>query len=203
MLCDLQIVIDYPYEVLTHITGYYAPTMVMGPNIIKSLTFHTTKTKYGPFGEEQGTPFSSNIKEGVIVGFHGRTGLFIDAIGVHMIEGKARPPTRPPSNKQLNQNQSQIQVLDNAAEVDRPLWYSNKSVPTKGGPFEEVLLKNFTTYEYKNIKLMGKLKCEVIAFLRLAVEWSKNQPHVDQVHGVGMEGGHGTMEYFPGLSRSI
>lgn len=137
MLYNLQIVLDYPYEVLTHITGYYAPTIVKGPNIIKSLTFHTTKTKYGPFGEEQGTPFYSNMKEGVVVGFHGRTGWFLDAIGVHMIEGKAKPPTRPPSYIPLNQNQ--IQALDNAAEVDSPLWGSNKPIPTKGGPFEEVL----------------------------------------------------------------
>ena len=151
VLCNLQIVIDYPYEVLKHITGYYAPTIVMGPNIIKSLTFHTTKTKYGPFGEEQGTPFSSNMKEGVIIGFHGRTGLFLDAIGVHMIEGKARPPTSPPPNKPVNQIQSQ--VMDNAAEVDGPLWYSNKPMPARGGPFEQVLHKNFNYY-IRNTKIL-------------------------------------------------
>ncbi|WOG91987.1 hypothetical protein DCAR_0311243 [Daucus carota subsp. sativus] len=91
------IVFDYPSEVLTHITGYYGPTMVMGPNVIKSLTFHTTKSYYGPYGEEQGQPFSSNLKEGRIVGFHGRKGLFLDAIGVHVIEGKVLPKLHSPS----------------------------------------------------------------------------------------------------------
>lgn len=138
---DLQIVIDYPYEVLTHITGYYAPTMIMGPNIIKSLTFHTTKTKYGPFGDELGSPFSSNTKEGVIVGFHGRAGLFIDAIGVHMMEGKARPPTHPPPNKPLDQTQTQ--VTHKVDEAQNPLWHSYKPVPPMGGILEEVALKIF------------------------------------------------------------
>ncbi|XP_074263622.1 jacalin-related lectin 3 [Silene latifolia] len=90
-----KIVFDYPYEILTHITGYYGSTMI-SPTIIKSLTFHTTKTKYGPYGEEHGVPFSSKSKEGMIVGFHGKRGLFLDAIGVHLKEGKVTPQLRPP-----------------------------------------------------------------------------------------------------------
>lgn len=62
--------------------------MQMGPYVVKSLTFHTTKGKYGPFGEEQGPEFSSNIKGGRIVGFFGREGLFLDAIGVHIRVGE-------------------------------------------------------------------------------------------------------------------
>lgn len=69
----------------------------MGPNVIKSLTFHTTKSYYGPYGEEQGQTFSSNLKEGKIVGFHGRKGLFLDAIGVHVIEGRVLPKVHSPS----------------------------------------------------------------------------------------------------------
>ncbi|KAK4387494.1 Jacalin-related lectin 3 [Sesamum angolense] len=87
-----KIVFDYPSEILTHLTGYHAPTMIMGPDVIKSLTFHTTKGKYGPYGEEQGEFFSTKLKEGsMIVGFHGRKGLFVDAVGVHVLEGKVVP----------------------------------------------------------------------------------------------------------------
>ncbi|KAL3634253.1 hypothetical protein CASFOL_021307 [Castilleja foliolosa] len=87
-----KVVFDYPSEKLTHMTGYYGPTMIMGPNVIKSLTFHTTKAKYGPYGEEKGDFFSTNSKDGsMILGFHGRKGLFVDAIGVHMIKGKVVP----------------------------------------------------------------------------------------------------------------
>ncbi|KAK4434556.1 Jacalin-related lectin 3 [Sesamum alatum] len=91
-----KIVFDYPSEILTHLTGYHGPTMIMGPNVIKSLTFHTTKGKHGPYGEEQGEFFSTKLKEGsMIVGLHGRKGLFMDAIGVHVLEGKVLPTSTP------------------------------------------------------------------------------------------------------------
>ena len=60
----------------------------MGPTVIKSLTFHTTKKSHGPFGDEHGTFFSSCLTDGRIVGFHGRAGWYIDSIGVHVLEGK-------------------------------------------------------------------------------------------------------------------
>ncbi|XP_055807910.1 jacalin-related lectin 3 [Solanum dulcamara] len=93
-----KIIIDYPSEILTHITGYYGPTMIMGPNIIQSLTFHTTKGKHGPYGEEKGQQFSTKLKDGMIVGFHGRKGLFLDALGVHVLEGKVVPCLSPAPN---------------------------------------------------------------------------------------------------------
>lgn len=101
-LIKLQIPFDYPSEVLTHLTGYYGPMMMMGPNVIKSLTFHTTKRRYGPYGDEQGEFFSTKLKEGsMIIGFHGRKGLFLDAIGVHVLEGKVLvPPASTSHNKE-------------------------------------------------------------------------------------------------------
>jgi hypothetical protein len=84
----LQIVFDFPSEVLTHITGYYGPTIIMGPTAIRSLTFHTNKRRYGPYGDEYGTYFSTSFTNGRIVGFHGREGWYIDGIGVHVQEGK-------------------------------------------------------------------------------------------------------------------
>lgn len=72
--------------------------MYMGPNVIKSLTFYTNKRTYGPYGEEQGASFTTKLKEGKIVGIHGREGLFVDALGVHVIEGKVMPSNPSPSN---------------------------------------------------------------------------------------------------------
>ncbi|KAJ8762178.1 hypothetical protein K2173_007332 [Erythroxylum novogranatense] len=80
-----KIIFDYPYEVLTHISGTYSPLMYMGPRIIKSLTFYTNKGKHGPFGDEQGLSFTTNMNAGKIVGFHGREGLFLDAIARHYL----------------------------------------------------------------------------------------------------------------------
>ncbi|XP_030950640.1 jacalin-related lectin 3-like [Quercus lobata] len=86
---------EYPNEFLTHISGYYGSLIFRGPTIIKSITFHTNMKKYGPFGDEQGIPFSSGSKDGIIVGFHGRQGWFIHSIGVYVMEGKPALP-RPP-----------------------------------------------------------------------------------------------------------
>ncbi|VAH80435.1 unnamed protein product [Triticum turgidum subsp. durum] len=83
-----KIIFDFPTEILTHVTGYFGPTMIMGPTAIKSITFHTTKKSHGPFGDETGTFFSSCLTEGRIVGFHGRGAWYVDSIGVHVLEGK-------------------------------------------------------------------------------------------------------------------
>jgi hypothetical protein len=126
----LQIVINHPTEILTHITGYYGPAMGMGPNVIKSLTFHTTKGKYGPYGEELGQPFSTRLRDGTIVGIHGRKGLFIDAIGVHVLEGNVMPATSIASSNPMNQ------ILVSTKEADSPQWSFKLG---KKGLMEEVL----------------------------------------------------------------
>ncbi|PON90980.1 Jacalin-like lectin domain containing protein [Trema orientale] len=87
-----KITFDYPNEFLTHIGGYYGSKTIGGPTVVKSLTFYTNKKKYGPFGDEQGIPFSSGQEDGIIVGFHGRKGWFVDSIGVHVLEGKHSLP---------------------------------------------------------------------------------------------------------------
>lgn len=82
-----RIKLEYPNEVLTCISGYYGPVSKdewPQPQFIRSLTFHTSRGKYGPFGEEVGTFFTSTTTEGKVVGFHGRSSLYLDAIGVHM-----------------------------------------------------------------------------------------------------------------------
>ncbi|KAG8086054.1 hypothetical protein GUJ93_ZPchr0010g7769 [Zizania palustris] len=86
-----KIIFDFPSEVLTHITGYYGSTMIMGPTVIRSLTFHTNRRRYGPYGDEHGTYFSTSFTNGRIVGFHGREGWYIDGIGVHVQECKMVP----------------------------------------------------------------------------------------------------------------
>lgn len=86
-----KVVFDYPYEVLNHITGYYGSTIFRGPTVVKSVTFHTNKRSYGPFGDPQGISFSTGVK-GEIVGFHGRNGYFVHSIGVHILESKLTLP---------------------------------------------------------------------------------------------------------------
>lgn len=55
-----------------------------GTPVIRSLTFKSNKRTLGPFGMEIGTPFSSPLDDGRIVGFKGRSGHHLDAIGFHV-----------------------------------------------------------------------------------------------------------------------
>lgn len=49
--------------------------------IVSSLTFYTNLKKYGPFGEETGSKFTSN--NGLrVIGFHGGAGNMLDSLGV-------------------------------------------------------------------------------------------------------------------------
>ena len=73
-------------EYLVGMMGFYGPIEEnSGFEAIRSVSFYTNKRKYGPFGTEIGTFFNSpaytNAK---VVGFHGRSGEYLDAIGVHV-----------------------------------------------------------------------------------------------------------------------
>ncbi|GFQ07014.1 jacalin-related lectin 3 [Phtheirospermum japonicum] len=155
-----KVAFDYPSEKITHLTGYHGPTMIMGPNVIKSLTFHTTKAKYGPYGEEEGEFFSTKSKEGsVILGLHGRKGLFVDAIGVHMIEGNVVPGQNTHSkdavvssisNAKQSKPNSQTAPPNNIVDhkVNNNSEWSFK-MPRRGHPDQEVvqrLVKNPAPY---------------------------------------------------------
>ncbi|KAM6595439.1 hypothetical protein CsatA_005963 [Cannabis sativa] len=67
-------------EYLTSISGTYGEYRNM--TVITSISFITNLKTYGPFGGETGTAFSLPIQGGVIVGFHGKSGDFIDSIGI-------------------------------------------------------------------------------------------------------------------------
>ncbi|KAL0391939.1 UNVERIFIED_CONTAM: Jacalin-related lectin 3 [Sesamum radiatum] len=94
-----RVKLDYPHEVLTCVSGYYGPIKKeQGTKVIQSLTFHTSRRKYGPFGQELGTYFASGTTEGKVVGFHGRSSMYLDAIGVHMQHWLGnQKPSKPPS----------------------------------------------------------------------------------------------------------
>lgn len=80
-----QIKLDASTEFLVGIMGFYGP--VKGNDdyeALRSITLYTNNGRYGPFGEEIGTSFTSSASRGKVVGFHGRSGIYLDAIGVHM-----------------------------------------------------------------------------------------------------------------------
>ncbi|XP_062076286.1 jacalin-related lectin 34-like [Humulus lupulus] len=72
---------------LTSISGTYG--IYRGLTVITSLSFITNVDTYGPFGKETGTIFSNPIQGGVVVGFHGKSGHYIDSIGIYVKPVKA------------------------------------------------------------------------------------------------------------------
>ncbi|XVF82064.1 hypothetical protein PTKIN_Ptkin16aG0013500 [Pterospermum kingtungense] len=79
---ERKIEIDGQSEHLTSITGTYGN--YNGLVVIRSLSFKTNLTTYGPFGTVTGTSFSIPIEGSVVIGFHGRAGYYLDAIGIHV-----------------------------------------------------------------------------------------------------------------------
>ncbi|KAK8946499.1 hypothetical protein KSP39_PZI006437 [Platanthera zijinensis] len=52
--------------------------------VISSMTFLSNRAKYGPYGPEEGAPFSFQTTNGEIIGFHGTSGDFLNSVGVHV-----------------------------------------------------------------------------------------------------------------------
>ncbi|CAO2146569.1 unnamed protein product [Urochloa humidicola] len=75
-------VIDLHSRYLKEISGTTGQVGSMS-NIITSLRFVTNKNKVYTFGKTSGTPFSVPIQDGKIVGFFGRAGDYLDAIGIY------------------------------------------------------------------------------------------------------------------------
>eukprot|EP00262_Sarcandra_glabra_P006765 TRINITY_DN1929_c0_g1_i1.p1 TRINITY_DN1929_c0_g1~~TRINITY_DN1929_c0_g1_i1.p1 ORF type:complete len:219 (-),score=31.38 TRINITY_DN1929_c0_g1_i1:233-832(-) len=74
----------YPEEFLTTVSGHYSPVVNGGTPVIRSLTLKSNQRTFGPFGVEEGTPFSFPMDGGLIVGFRGRSGWYLDAIGFRL-----------------------------------------------------------------------------------------------------------------------
>ncbi|KAF3450640.1 hypothetical protein FNV43_RR06729 [Rhamnella rubrinervis] len=79
-----EIKLQYPEEFITSVSGYYCPVVYGGGPVIRSLTFKSNKRNLGTFGVEEGTPFTFSMEGGVIVGFQGRSGWYVDAIGFRL-----------------------------------------------------------------------------------------------------------------------
>lgn len=79
-----QIKLDYPDEHLISISGHFGSIIEWGPLIVRSLVLESNRKRYGPFGIQQGTPFTFPVTGGKVVGFHGRSSFYLDSIGVYL-----------------------------------------------------------------------------------------------------------------------
>lgn len=51
---------------------------------VRSLTFISNRRTYGPYGKEEGAPFELPAAGGRIVGFHGRSDSYLNALGTYV-----------------------------------------------------------------------------------------------------------------------
>ncbi|GFP85673.1 jacalin-related lectin 19 [Phtheirospermum japonicum] len=84
-----EIKLQFPEEFLIAVTGHYYPVVRGGSPVIRSLMFKSNRRTFGPYGVEEGTPFFFPMEGGQIVGFKGKSGWYLDAIGFHISKTKA------------------------------------------------------------------------------------------------------------------
>ncbi|XP_065866970.1 jacalin-related lectin 19 [Euphorbia lathyris] len=92
-----EIKLQFPEEFLVSASGYYCPVVHGGSPVIRSITFKSNKRTFGPYGFEEGTPFTLSMDGGSIVGFMGRGGWFLDAIGFRL--SRSQSTTKPTLQK--------------------------------------------------------------------------------------------------------
>ncbi|KAM0948476.1 putative jacalin-like lectin domain-containing protein [Dioscorea sansibarensis] len=79
-----QIKLQYPDEFLISIIGYSLPVVYGGCPVIRSLILKSNRRSFGPFGIEEVTPFTLSMDGGLIVGFYGRSGWYLDTFGFYL-----------------------------------------------------------------------------------------------------------------------
>lgn len=74
------------HEYITSVSGYAS-------TYVNALKLVTNEREYGWFGREEGSyfEFTPPTKYGMILGFHGRSGNLIDAIGVYIAPRRPQP----------------------------------------------------------------------------------------------------------------
>lgn len=71
-----------PDEFLTSVMGNYGK--FDSYLLVRSVTFVTNLRIYGPYGCQEGVVFALPSAKGEIIGFHGRSGEYLDAIGTYV-----------------------------------------------------------------------------------------------------------------------
>ena len=67
-------------------SGHHSPINARreGDPYIRSLTFQSNYRSFGPYGDEEGTPFAFATDGRQVLGLKGRSGWYLDAIGFHL-----------------------------------------------------------------------------------------------------------------------
>ncbi|CAH2053546.1 unnamed protein product [Thlaspi arvense] len=84
-------VISHPEEYLVSVEGWYTPGWV-----IQGLKFKSNKKTSELIGYDDGTPFTLQVQDKKIIGFHGYSGDNLDSLGAYFVPLVTSPPSVPP-----------------------------------------------------------------------------------------------------------
>ncbi|CAH1442812.1 unnamed protein product [Lactuca virosa] len=138
--------------------GSYSSPMLM------SLSFHTNQIRYGPYGNsDKGTPFSYDGKDGMIIGFYGRFGQYINAIGIYVIP-KSLSPSLSPNSAPKNNSSSMHELCCEMSGVGMPReagpWGAARGKPWDDGVFSHV--KQVRVYLGESLKVIYGIQFEYV-----------------------------------------
>ncbi|MFS7911628.1 putative jacalin-like lectin domain-containing protein [Helianthus anomalus] len=151
---------DSPKEYLMSISGTVG-SVGSYDVVVKSICFKTNLNHYGPYGIDKGTAFSYEVKDEVIVGFHGRADNYsLIAIGVYAIpKSPASPPTSTDEVKIKNELCCSKCIM--TLPRDAGPWGACGGQPWDDGVFSaikqvrihlgELLISKLISHEYKTL----------------------------------------------------
>ena len=88
---SFQFVINHPEEHLISVEGWYDSS-----GIIQGLKFNSNKKSSDVIGYNDGTPFTLQVQDKKIIGFHGFAGDNLNSLGAYFSPLIAAPPSVPP-----------------------------------------------------------------------------------------------------------
>ncbi|CAH8260709.1 unnamed protein product [Arabidopsis lyrata] len=94
LLGTAEFVLDFPNEYIVSVEGCYDNVFGIEAELVTMLRFMTNKRTSPPFGLDAGTPFTLEMKDHKIVGFHGKAGDFVHQVGVYVSPISSLKPLR-------------------------------------------------------------------------------------------------------------
>lgn len=149
-LCFCQISFKGSDEYLTQITGTYGH--ISGGDLITSISFITTKQKYGPFGHETGESFSTPSGK-KIMGFFGRAADYLDQIGIVVAEEPPHQSLISPTTFKPIENEEWVHVEGPWGVAEETNFYDGRGniVEIEVAYNKDCILRIQTTYQQNGI----------------------------------------------------
>ncbi|XP_076894928.1 agglutinin-like [Bidens hawaiensis] len=163
------ICIDYPDEYLISVSGRIGN--YEGSDVVVSICFDTNQNRYGPYGTGHGKVFSYDGEGGAIVGFHGRSNKYLNAIGVYV----------RPESLALGLNAAYESKL-----IHEPCSSMSRSaMPRDAGPWGACGGKPWDDGVFSTIKQVRVLLGELNAIYALQFEYlnKDGKSVLSQIHG--------------------